>query len=188
MVYHKNYQTSATYFLKAAGYKYKDSGLQYGLLITGNHGVQFMISKTKQYFLSSAESDGIKSGLFDAWLLFCCQAYLSKRHRFIDTIKHRRVASPSKPFLTKRSGIFLRNHSNTLRTSVVLKQCIFFFFAVRKRNENQPVDFIKYIKQAAEADQTSSQYEYSVALFNGIGVEQNVRDWTNFIIKAADKR
>ena len=58
---------------------------------------------------------------------------------------------------------------------------------MRKRNENQPVDFIKYIKQAAEADQTSSQYEYCVALFNGIGVEQNVRDWTNFIIKAADK-
>ena len=52
----QDYQTSATYFLKAAGYKYKDSGLQYGLLITGNHGVQFMISKTKQYFYQALKA------------------------------------------------------------------------------------------------------------------------------------
>ena len=132
VVYHKNYQTSATYFLKAAGYKYKDSGLQYGLLITGNHGVQFMISKTKQYFLSSAESDGIKSGLFDAWLLFCCQAYLSKRHCFIDTIKHRRVASPSKPFLTKRSGIFFTQPLEYLANIGCVEAMYFFFFCCEK--------------------------------------------------------
>ena len=97
-------------------------------------------------------------------------------------------------FSQKRSGIFFTQPLEYLANICCVEAMyfffffFFFFFAVRKRNENQPVDFIKYIKQAAEADQTSSQYEYCVALFNGIGVEQNVRDGTNFIIKATDKR
>ena len=185
-----DYPRSAHYFLRAAQLNYLDSGLQYGLLLIGDKNIEFMITSVKQYFLLAIKEQQTEFGYFLLGLFMVTGIGMKRDiQRAITALqfcKDNEQAQIIIKMCQERNNdvvfVALRNLADAGCIEAMHKIALIY------KREKDEANFIKYIKKAADNDFMPSQYEYGVALFTGYGCEQNLRDGTNRITKAADNK
>ncbi|EAY16376.1 hypothetical protein TVAG_359850 [Trichomonas vaginalis G3] len=179
-------QKSSHYFLLAAKMEYLDSGYQHGLLIINENKIKFSMEESKNFILeamSKYQTD------FSVYLLGLC---LLTGIGFTKDKSHAiSLLNQSQRLSAKEIVTFYNNKDKKCYERAVeyLAEagCIEAMnkLALQKKENQEINDYVDLVKTAADFDNPQSQFEYGTCLFEGRGIEQNIRQGKNLIEKAA---
>ncbi|EAY11375.1 CAMK family protein kinase [Trichomonas vaginalis G3] len=180
-------QRSSHYFLRCATINYKDSGLQYGILISEENGINFFITDVLNYFLLALKEKQTKSAKFMYGLMLVTGIGMKRDLNIglgaLSVSGHERSQLIIDFYKNKDKNRKLIAMKNLADLCCV--EAMYSYAMLSLKNGNVD-DYISYNKKASEVQFIPAMFEYGKTLFEGKLVEKDLQKGLNLLQFSAD--